>query len=91
MKLETLMIKAIREFKKANPKAEIRSCYVAGGFGSWQKWRDAEFHIEYVLERGGEYQSTDIHVAANDATAITSAVAEMILLTFILMPPFTSL
>ena len=36
MKLETLMIKAIHEFKKANPKAEIRSCYVAGGFGSWQ-------------------------------------------------------
>lgn len=65
MKLETLMIKAIREFKKANPKAEIRSCYVAGGFGSWQKWSDAEIHIEYVLESGGEYQSTDIHVAAN--------------------------
>lgn len=65
MKLETLMIKAIREFKKANPKAEIRSCYMASGFGSWQKWSDAEIHIEYVLERGGEYQSTDIHVAAN--------------------------
>lgn len=65
MKLETLMIKAIREFKKANPEAEIRSCYVAGGFGSWQKWSDAECHIEYVLESGGEYQSTDIHVTAN--------------------------
>lgn len=35
MKLETLMIKAICEFKKANPKAEIRSCYMASGFGSW--------------------------------------------------------
>ena len=34
MKLETLMIKAIREFKKANPKAEIRSCYMASGFGT---------------------------------------------------------
>ena len=65
MKLETLMIKAIREFKKANPKAEIRSCYMASGFGRWQKWSDADIHIEYVLESGGEYQSTDIHVAAN--------------------------
>lgn len=63
MKLETLMIKAIREFKKENPKAEIRSCYVAGGFGSCQKWSDAEFHIEYVLESGGEYQSADIRVS----------------------------
>lgn len=41
MKLETLMIKAIREFKKVHPKAEIRSCYMAGGFGSWQKWSGA--------------------------------------------------
>lgn len=65
MKLETLMIKEICEFKKANPKAEIRSCYMASGFGSWQKWSDAEIHIEYVLERGGEYQSADIHVTAN--------------------------
>lgn len=65
MKLETLMIKAIRDFKKANPKAEIRSCYMASGFGSWQKWSDAEIHIEYVLERGGEYRSADIHVTAN--------------------------
>lgn len=65
MKLETLMIKAIREFKKANPKAEIRSCYFANGYGSWQKWINAEFQIDYVLESGGEYHSSYIHVTAN--------------------------
>lgn len=62
MKLEALMVRAIREFSKHNPGAEIRSCYVSEGSGSWKEWSGATFRIEYVLESGGEYQSTDIQI-----------------------------
>lgn len=62
MKLETLMIKAIRELKKVSAKAEIRSIYVAEGSGSHKNWKDAAFCIEYVEEDGGEYKSTYINI-----------------------------
>lgn len=63
MKLEALMIKAIRELKKVSTKAEIRNIYVAEGSGSYKNWKDAAFCIEYVEEEGGEYKSTYINVA----------------------------
>ena len=62
MKLELLMIKAIRELKKVSAKAEIRNIYVAEGSGSYNNWKDATFCIEYVEENGGEYKSTYINV-----------------------------
>lgn len=63
MKLEALMIKAIRELKKVSKKAEIRIIYVAEGSGSHKNWKNACFCIEYVEEDGGEYKSTYISVA----------------------------
>lgn len=63
MKLEALMIKAIRELKKVSAKAEIRNIYVAEGSGSYKNWKEAAFCIEYVEADGGEYKSTYISVA----------------------------
>lgn len=63
MKLEAMMIKAIRELKKVSKKAEIRTVYVAEGSGSHQNWTQASFCIEYVEESGGEYKTTYISVA----------------------------
>lgn len=62
MKLETMMIKAIREFKKVNAKAEIRNIYVAEASGKYKNWKDAVFCIQYVKEIGGEYKCTYITV-----------------------------
>ena len=62
MKLEALMIKAIRELKKVSKKAEIRTIYVAEGSGSYKNWKDASFYIEYVEESGGEYKTTHINI-----------------------------
>lgn len=63
MKLEALMIKAIREFKKAHANFEIRTIYVAYVSGCYKNWKEASFCIEYVEEDGGEYKSTYISVA----------------------------
>ncbi len=60
--METLMIKAIREFKKQFKGCEIRSICIYEGTGSFKNWQDGLFHIEYVEIAGGEYKSTDICV-----------------------------
>ena len=60
MKIEKLLKKAIAEFKKKNPKAEFRACYLAEGNGSFGNWSKAMFHFEYVNEAGGEYN--DIYI-----------------------------
>ena len=63
MEIEKLLKKAITEFMKQNPKAEIRSCYLAGGSGSFGIWSEASFCFEYVEEFGGEYKETYIKVS----------------------------
>ena len=63
MKLETMMIKAIRELKNVSKNAEIRTIYVAEGSGSHQNWKQASFCIEYVEESGGEYITTYINIS----------------------------
>ena len=63
MRLETLMIKAIKELKKVSSKAEIRNIYVAEGSGSYKNWKDAAFCIEYVEEGGAEYKSAYINIS----------------------------
>lgn len=62
MKLEAMMVKAIRELKKVSAKAEIRNIYVAETSGKYKKWKDAVFCIEYVEKDGGEYKCTYITV-----------------------------
>lgn len=62
MKLEALMIKAIREFKKAHANHEIRTIYIASGIGNYKNLKEASFCIEYVEEDGGAYKDTYISV-----------------------------
>lgn len=56
MRLETMMIKAIRELKKVSTKAEIRSIFMSQGDGSYKKWKSATFCIDYVERDCGEYR-----------------------------------
>lgn len=63
MKLEALMIKAIREFKKTHAKSEIRTCSIAAGTGSFNNWKEAWFCVEYVDEACGEYKEAYVHVS----------------------------
>ena len=65
MKIEKLLKKAITEFTKQNPKAEIRSCFLAEGSGSFRNWSEASFHFEYVEEAGGTYKETYIKICAD--------------------------
>lgn len=61
--METLMIKAIREFKKQFKGCEIRSICIYEGTGSFKNWQDGLFHIEYVEVSCGNYKSFDILVS----------------------------
>lgn len=61
--MEELMVKAIRQFKRENKAAEIRSCTAYEMSGWFGKATDALFHIEYVECSGGDYKSIDIHVS----------------------------
>jgi hypothetical protein len=61
-KMEEMMVKAIRQFKKEHRKAEIRTCAVWEFFGPINKIKYALFHIEYVEEHGGEYKSVEISI-----------------------------
>ncbi len=60
--METLMIKAIREFKKHHKSCEIRSICAYEGTGGFKDWQDCTFHIEYIDSRMGDYMTTDINV-----------------------------
>ena len=62
MKLEALMIKAIREFKKVYSNFEIRSIHIAWGSGCWENWKTASFCVEYVEQDGGAYKEMYINV-----------------------------
>lgn len=62
MALEKLMIKAIRQFKKEHKTAEIRSIYVAEGYGDFKNWSDAAFCINYVEQSCGDYKEVYIKV-----------------------------
>lgn len=64
MKIEKLMKKAITEFKKKKPKAEIRSCYLSDGCGCFGNWSEATFHFEYVNEECGDYN--DIYITVSE-------------------------
>lgn len=61
--MEELMVKAIRQFKRENKTAEIRSCAAWESAGLHGKTVSALFHIEYVTEEGGEYKSVEIYVS----------------------------
>lgn len=61
--MEELMVKAIRQFKREHKNAEIRSCCLYECYHVRGKATDALFHIEYVTEAEGEYQSVDIRVS----------------------------
>ncbi len=60
--MATLMIKAIREFKKQHKSCEIRSICIYEGTGSFKNWESGTFHIEYVEVASGEYKAIDIDV-----------------------------
>ena len=66
MKVENLMIKAVKKFMKKFPNAEIRNCYLDGGYGTFGSWTNCTFHIEYVEGHGGEYKDVYIDVAYNE-------------------------
>lgn len=53
MKIEKLLKKAITEFTKQNPKAEIRSCFLAEGSGSFRNWSEASFHTDIAFDLHG--------------------------------------
>ena len=63
MKLEAMMIKAIRQLKEVSAKAEIRNIYVAEGSGGYKNWKSASFCIEYVEKDCGEYKTAYINIA----------------------------
>lgn len=63
MRIAKLLRKAITQFTKEYPKAEIRSCYLAEGSGMFGCWSEVSFHFEYVEEFGGEYKETYIKVS----------------------------
>lgn len=63
MKLEAMMIKAIRQLKEVSAKAEIRSIYVAEGSGNYKNWKSASFCIDYVEKDCGEYKTAYITIA----------------------------
>lgn len=65
MKLENLMIEAIKKFKKEHKNAEIRTIYVAEGTGDYKNWSEAAFCIDYVEMSCGQYHETYVRVSAD--------------------------
>lgn len=59
------MINAIKQFKREHKNAEIRTVSLWEATGHGKNTTYALFNIEYVLEFGGDYYSTQIAVYKN--------------------------
>lgn len=66
MAMESAMIKAIREFKKAQ-LGEIRTVAPLEFYGDGKRVISVTFQVEYCEELGGEYKSVIIAVCKDNA------------------------
>lgn len=69
--METLMIQAIRQFKREHKGCEIRSISTAEGTGKAGKWGKVLFNIQFVDIKennisGGGYASCYLEVTKKD-------------------------